>query len=215
MEIVAGSVGIVNQGTGKVGAKCLAVQATPLVSLTQNPSNAAMNVNGGFTISGWFGHVIFPLAVGDHLRTIYRNYNGIWSDPGNPGEPVVLELVFTRDSTQYEVILRDGLGINLVTPIVVPSAFAVNTYYFFTIRYDQAGTGRLYFSVNGGAETASVDAYPFVIANAAGRMLLTVFRSGFGLGVKGLWDELNFWNRSLSAAEIASIYNGGTGRTWP
>lgn len=38
---------------------------------------------------------------------------------------------------------------------------------------------------------------------------------GFRQFLTGAMDEIGFWNRGLSSAEVTSLYNGGTGLTYP
>ncbi len=90
-----------------------------------------------------------------------------------------------------------------------------NTYHMVTMIYDQA---KMYIYVDGGSDTnqnmtsnATYDTnnYPYIGAR---------FLDGIGaIDTKytGAVDEIGFWSRDLSSAEVTSLYNGGAGFAYP
>jgi len=87
---------------------------------------------------------------------------------------------------------------------------STGTWYFIVVYYDRTNIG---ISVNGGAfDTAahSTDIFvntqtPFELGRAASNnQWLDGRMAGWGL-----------WKRVITAAEIAYLYNGGSGRAWP
>lgn len=87
-----------------------------------------------------------------------------------------------------------------------------NVWYYVACGYE-SGTARIFFSTNGAAKTYTTaiggsqtdSPNPFTVGYDSG-----------GGDLSGRVDELGVWfNRVLSDADIAWLYNSGTGRTYP
>jgi predicted ribosomally synthesized peptide with SipW-like signal peptide len=86
------------------------------------------------------------------------------------------------------------------------TTLALNTWYHIAATYD-GSTARLY--INGqldNSKSAGGD-----IGDSGGTLYLghNPLRSGYGVPFKGQMDEIEWFNRTLSQAEIQSIYNAG------
>jgi hypothetical protein len=91
------------------------------------------------------------------------------------------------------------------------SALGTGTWYF-VIGYHDAGSNELGISINNGTMvTASVVAGVY-----DGTAALRFGYPGFHATnyYDGLIDQVGFWKRLLTADEITSLYNGGSGRSY-
>lgn len=86
------------------------------------------------------------------------------------------------------------------------------TMHMYVFTYDQSlGSSNYTVSIdNGTPETANKTANPPVDTNSTTAMKIGC---GGGFFFNGKMAEMQIWNRILSASEITSIYNGGSGVT--
>ncbi len=87
------------------------------------------------------------------------------------------------------------------------ATFSTSTWYMITATYD----GSIHMYVN-----ASADGSPTVsgssVTNTNGNLGT---RYGTTSWLAGTQDEVGFWSRALSGAEITQLYNGGSGLQYP
>lgn len=95
------------------------------------------------------------------------------------------------------------------SPITL-SASGNNTTTFFAVGYN-AATGKQFVSVNGGALTESSRTF----TNNGGDFSIGYDTSGGLAKFNGWIDEVGFWTRALSLAEIQQLYNSGAGLAYP
>ena len=153
-----------------------------------------------FTITAWARLATKPAAVmgvmGKSLATgNQRGYSIQWDN--------------VADRFRF-VMSSDGTSTNQV--IVVANNFgapSTGTYYFIAARYN-AATDTMSISINNGTpDTGTLAGGAF--ANTA------AFELGRAVGGNhwnGLIDEVGIWKRYLSNAEIALLYNSGSGRDY-
>ena len=117
---------------------------------------------------------------------------------------------------QHSIIIRNtGYWTAVWNNTTVFGSVAVNTSAFqmVTVTYDGSlGTNNLKIFVNGtnvgqenltGNNTHDADDWGIGSDNLASSYF------------SGIIDEVGFWNRALTSAEVTSLYNGGTGLTYP
>lgn len=111
------------------------------------------------------------------------------------------------------VTSRDGTGATTLT--INANSFgapSTGTWYFLLAEYD-ATSNLIKISVNNGtADSAAQAAGPF-----DGTASFTIGASGAGTGnfANALIDEIGIWKRLLTSGEKASLYNSGSGVTYP
>ena len=100
-------------------------------------------------------------------------------------------------------------GTSFPTPVDVSDSLSVDTWYHIVITYQGSNGATNYYrnntSIGGGTAPTGVhnDTSPLEFG------ALTEFAEYF----TGNLDEIGFWNKILSATEIADLYNGGSGQT--
>lgn len=103
---------------------------------------------------------------------------------------------------------RWGGGILNVSPPYGIYVNALNGVWNHMVFQREGTAHRIYINGALGASAtvsgAPTDATAIMLGNAAG-----------GFPYAGLLDEVGIWNRAISAAEIAQLYNGGAGLTHP
>lgn len=94
-------------------------------------------------------------------------------------------------------------------PVISTPTVSAGTFAHVVVTYDGAGSLKIY--INGGApDTASI---------SDGRDTAATFHMGMNSGgngrFDGILDEIQIYTKELSAAEVASLYNSGSGRSCP
>ena len=115
------------------------------------------------------------------------------------------------DRIYFQVAGPDGLTLTRAIANALGSP-AINTWYFLAGGYDYE-SGYIWISVNGGPQETT----PFTGSVHVGQapfMLGGVANPLFGYHA-GLLDEVGFWKRALTSAEVAALYNNGQGQSYP
>lgn len=121
---------------------------------------------------------------------------------------------YRRDSggllITYETASSLFIKIGGVTFQTGTTAIVDNNYHQYCFVYNQSNTvfyrdGLL--NMSGSHANAVMD-------NTAGTIYWGTLSTGSN-GQLGTYDEIGFWNRSLTASEVSQLYNGGTGLTYP
>jgi len=150
-------------------------------------SNASLQVTGDFTFSIWFrfdGGGTY-IAKGDLLTP-----------------PADYLLDFSVDRFRFG---KDT--VNYVAAIVTPTLF---TWHHIVAWFD-SGDGTFHLRLDDA--TSYVSSSGLTLVQTAGPFTigaLTYSGSPANFG-NGIYDEVGFWKRKLTAAEITALYNGGAG----
>jgi len=166
------------------------------------PSGTYAIVSGAaptFTISGWIkftgsfaggsnGLEIFTIKVGASIRC------ALWMSEDS-----------SAPNGRLHILMRNTAGTLQENIQAVNRATA--TYFHFAVTY----TGGVYQAYIDGSTANSISA---TIQNATANDGYIYHRST-GSPVTPQGDEIGFWSRALSAAEITELYNGGAGLQYP
>lgn len=85
---------------------------------------------------------------------------------------------------------------------------STSNYTHIVITYPSSGSGKLY--VNGSNVATLGRAGSLIGADG-----FSLGGGNYGAGIAAYIDEVGAWSRELSAAEVASLYNGGLGLAYP
>lgn len=95
---------------------------------------------------------------------------------------------------------------------------AANTWYHAVVVFNGAGvgnSGRLKVYINGSEKTLTyTGTIPSTISDTTNAFEIGGW-SNIGYYFAGIIDEFGFWSRALTAAEVATLYNGGAGLSHP
>jgi|TARA_R110002110_G_scaffold8958_1_gene44542 hypothetical protein len=144
-----------------------------------------------FTISAWF-----------NFKSLSQQFlAGVWKTSGAAHREWLLQL----DSSNKINFFTSDNGSNETS--VKTSAVSTDTWYHILVTHDNTGSSRhLYLNGTSVADDSNVTVYQgggdFQIGNTQNS---TDFMNGYV-------DEFNFWTRVLTASEIASLYNNGSGK---
>lgn len=168
--------------------------------------SAAIDVGlgGGMTIEGW----INPTSIADQQPLVEWASDGIevgvhfWISVPNFGSP--------RPGCLYANLMDDSH--NAHTFVSASGLIQTGVLQHVALTYDKAsGVARMY---RNGEEVAAANLGSFT-PNTATDLLLGK-RSSPEINYTGVLDEMSLYNRSLSATEIAAIYNArGEGKCVP
>ena len=89
------------------------------------------------------------------------------------------------------------------TDYIASSSVSDNTWYLGTVTFNN-GNLNLYIDNNNVGTWSGVTLTTTTGSN-------TIGTNAFGESFKGNLDEVAFWNRTLTPAEIATLYNNGSG----
>lgn len=173
----------------------LFVPLTSYAAIAFNGTNQFMTsvANTGIT-------VVAPRSVSAWVKTAPTIYNG----PGGADGAPVMWFGGATDA-QLNLITLDGNILNFYgfnRDVHGTVSLALSTWYFITMTYDGTNV-RLY--VNG-----KLDVGPTAEAlNTPNSTVIIGSYSGWNAFFRGTIDDLRLYNRTLSAAEIRTLYLGG------
>jgi hypothetical protein len=185
---------------GKIGNALSTVAASSQhVGVT---NNAAMKWGGGdFSISYWVKYTTiaaYPPTVGSYISA---------------DNTTVFQFTLSGARGGNDIIFAVGNAVASAVSVALkgPSP-STGVWYHVVGRYTQS-TRVASIHVNGAAGTdgSALPSDPTtgnVDFDLGGNLLLTGFQDG-------LIDEVSKWSRKLTTTEIATLYNGGNGVTWP
>jgi len=128
----------------------------------------------------------------------------IWSKPDNAQFAIswsnpYFHLAVT--GSPYQIILQDTSG------------FSNNTWYMYTLTRD-ATSGNTYMYKNGNTTPVASDTgHTNAMKGTSGNLEIGRRVSSFD-GIDGRLDELSYWDRVLTPAEVEELYNGGAGLSY-
>lgn len=176
---------------GTIAAEFVAASSQEL--LTSSTSSLQMG-DIDFSMCGW-------------IYLISNNYGSIL----NKWETGIHEYILYYDPTitSFRFILDNGGTVDNV-PSTTFGAATLNTWYFVYGEYD-AATDLMKISVNGGALDSNSHAGG---AQAAGASL-SIGRLDASGYPNSRVQRAGIWKRKLTSTEIATLYNGGNGISYP
>jgi hypothetical protein len=183
----------VTQAVGKVGnAAQFTAASSEYLSI---PDNAALSTgNIDWTITLWL--------YADSLTNFATFINKGWQNVAD----VNREYIAYVNASKVEFVGGTAAG----SQSLVANTFGVlstATWYFVTLYHDSVGD-KLGVSVNAGV----ANEVAFASGTQDGNRAFEIGASSSqGLHWNGRIDEVTFWKRKLSGAEITTVYNGGTG----
>ena len=128
---------------------------------------------------------------------------------GNPAGGAALGYAIVQSGIHIGFAIGDG------THTAAKDSVTTNNdgvWHFAVFTCDRAGLGSIYID-NGTPDTVSVTTVTGSLNSSTG--------FGIGGGAGGIHlsdssiDEVGIWNRILTTGEISTLYNGGTGLTYP
>lgn len=215
------------------------------LGLNATESNVVNTANADFTHAGWFklntiAQVSTETTMPRGIFTIASNMT--WSTNLNAPVEIYEQTppfrtiyisgsevrCLTDVSTNISTLEWAIWDINRVKRTVSVGALAAETWYFFICGYDKINK-RIFLSVNGGTVqyTSFTASLGFTDTRTAGAALMycrdnfssylsmspNIYRSAAPLQGKML--SFSRWNRLLTDAEIATLYNNGIGKEYP
>lgn len=162
-------------------------------------SNSSMPIHAATSVSFWYkaesdtGNIQVPYAHDGRMggtESVYFNFHV------NSG----LSLAF----------YMSGSGGNIGADPIPSSTISTGTWYHFVITYDSTNglviyrDGSSLYTTGSVGTRAGSTAQPFRIGV-----------DGFGRYTDGIVDEVGYWSRELTSAEVTSLYNSGNGFAYP
>jgi len=175
---------------GIQGNACLFDDANPDEIGITDAAQSGLDPAGNMTICGWFRGDALPSAAGDEgicgkFVGTNKAYRVLW---------------LGANDRLYFYISGDGSA----SSSIFSDVLSANTTYFFCARYD--GT-------NIELRVDSTDATPVAYSSGVydGTAPFNVGDEGTGRYMSGWVDELSFWKEAMSDAQVASMFNSGSG----
>lgn len=171
-------------------------------------------VGDAFSFDGVDDYVLIPSSSGDNLDITssftldaWINYDG---DLTKPFYPRIVEKSFATSyffGLYYRDTSRLSLWINSTSFIAAPGSVSHGQLHHVAAVFDDAAnTVNLY--VDGSSVHSA--SYSGSIPGSSNDVLLGKYWADTGGEFSGLIDEVEIFNRALSAAEIQAIYNAGS-----
>lgn len=178
--------------TGKVGN---AVYLTAASTMYLNHADtAALEGGQDFSIACW---VYLTTSQGNMICSKYGIFN----------QEYQLQSYFTGSGFVYRFIVTNTGPADDVVDATTYGTPATTTWTFLAATYNLASK-TLAISVNAGAQ----DTYVAAVAGRAGNSAFEVGSNQQGAhNWDGRIDQLGFWSKTLTTAEITQLYNGGSG----
>lgn len=151
--------------------------------------------DNGFSVAGWFKTITPRTPYSFLVLDIITDTDDLFSVQLSVGSSS--SFFYIDANSDYDSI-----------PTVLPSG----AWTFFHIFFDKS-LGKAGFSINNGAESTHGSG---LVCGTGTRYGLTMVSSGTFPLTEILWDEIiAVFNGKLTSAQVAYLYNGGAGRTWP
>jgi hypothetical protein len=183
--------GSVGSATGKVG-NAADFDGTNYLS---TPNNATFSPTSHFTVTAWVRPETTP--SGDQgIAGVWQNSIGgrQWLLYLGNGDPALFVSVNGSSNTA----------------VFYPITLAASTWYFFAAGYDGSN---IFISVNAG--TLSTTSFVGPIWDSSTDLFYISTYDNATKFFTGRIDEIGLWHRALTPEEIAILYNGGAGTTFP
>jgi len=201
-DVLDGNHGTFTNGAGtSVGQVGQAFDFNGVNQFVIVPSSSSLNPAASFSIEGW----IYPRQ--DRLQSIMSK----WTDW--EGERNQRSYALVADANRVLVFAISDWDHQWDVPfhhfVTTNNVFDLNTWSHVAAVYDQAaGARRIY--VNGVKVAERIDP-PITVTNSTAKVGIGAqFAAEPEYFFDGLIDELSFYARALSGAEIEAIYNAGS-----
>lgn len=157
-------------------------------------ANAILNTGDiDFTVAAW----VYFTTVGVHRPIVQKGWDDAYGE----------YILYYNDGTAKPKFEMANGAANVENSSA--AVMSILTWYFVVAGYD-AAADQLFVSTNAGTQdTASY---------SGGNTTVTGnFKIGAGVGQfqNGMIQEVGFWKRRLSLAEITTLYNANAGKTYP
>lgn len=179
---------------GKLG-QAFETVSTGAVNVGSNP---AIKPVDAITIAGWF---FFYGAVGANARLVSD-----WHQDGGKDRWL---LGYSPDG----VTLYGHMGNNCALG-VVGSTIPTNQWVHLALTASTIAYGAYAMTTYRNGTTVATATGSTLFRNGGGNVCIG-HQEEAGAGMNGRIDEVGIWQRALSADEIALLYNGGAGRSYP
>ncbi len=185
----------VTSGTGIVGNAALFVAANN-ESLTETDTADISTGDIDFSCTLWLKLV---------TKTTSQSVIGHW---GASAGTRSWRLWYNSSSSRFDFhVSSDGSATSVTNTASTFGVPATNTWYFIYVSHDSVNNA-VNISVNDGAVDST--SYSSGSFNATAEFQMGGFGSG-GFWVDGYLDQVRFYKKVLTAAEVTRLYNGGTG----
>jgi Concanavalin A-like lectin/glucanases superfamily len=155
----------------------------------------------GMTAAGWIN--IQRLDASFSLHTCLAK----WGDTPNCD----FLLYYNNYVSSWEFAATDDGDGNSSTAVRLATVPALNQWYFLAAGYDPANS-QIWLQVDGSTRQTTPFAGPLW---HSAEPLTSLWFSPSNILSDAYIDELGLWSRSLSQAEVATLYNSGAGKTYP
>lgn len=181
----------VGSATGRIGNAASFVAAN--IEYLSRASTADVQASGNFTFAAW----IKPASIGNRMGVVNKGTTGA-------------EYILWIDTTGQ---IKFALSANFTNRAETPSAISTTEWWLVVASYD--GTPRLWvrsesgtlLTDDGNATGHSIGAADYEVGHYE--------VAGTPYPFNGLIDEVGFWKRVLTPAERTTLWNGGSGITYP
>ena len=118
-----------------------------------------------------------------------------------------IQLMSSIENYNVAFYVNDGSSSKITTPV------SKNTWTHFVLTSEN-GSQKIY--KNGALATSDTKSFNGTTIGGSGQgMIGQEWNNGAPRYYSGLIDEVGIWDRALSAGEVAELYNGGDGLTYP
>ncbi len=173
-------------------------------------SNTTILVPQTKTVSLWFQF--------NGKAVVYGEYNTMFSlGSGNASNDGKLWEVYYR-SAQDKIHVLQGDGVGEYQDYMLNTTGLVNTGTWYNLIVSQTGNNTPTFYLNGISYTGVIESTAGSNWNVSGELRYISIGTDSGHTTQtfgGFLDEVNFWNRTLTSDEIATLYDDGAGREYP
>ena len=203
------SVGGLTYAAGKSGNAFIFNGSTAAVSL---PNNTFNTLTGDFSISAWV-----------YIPTGYLGTDSIYvlCDVYVPSWAINFKgISFRTAGNSLDFLIGDGTSYNGNTGLHILSyaiTFTTNTWYH-VVATRKASTGSKTY-LNGLLVASNTDTTNPIFHTTQtpqiGRMYIPSVQNSYYAPNNSKIDEINIWNKELSASEVYELYNDGNGKFYP
>lgn len=158
------------------------------------------------------GDINFTFTAWVNVNTISAsNYVVSKADATNADNYII-----DTSSSQFRFYIRDSGGTYKIA--TTTGTWLGGTWYWLCGWYDtgsganSSGTRSVHISVDNGTDFSTAAGSSFA---STGSTFQFMSYRGTAANFAGIVDEVGFWKRLLTAGEKATLYNSGTGKTYP
>jgi hypothetical protein len=189
-------------------------------AITYNAGNGKISLGAGF--NGTTSEIILGTAIPMQTNLTIA----AWVKTANLGTRQVIFGDSDATATQvYELDLQASQKLRFQWSSsgtdfrsYITDAIAINDNNWHHIVVTQVGTGAPQFYVDGVAVSSSLSGSGGAATKPAAQTSAIGEYGGYAAGLSfwnGAIDELGYWSRALSSADVTQLYNGGAGISYP